>query len=83
MSDDLAKEILESARPLEVSRGWFAALPSDHQKAVLEVRAAWRKSAEATGVSASQMARTICAKLAARGHKTPGYRQVQRWLTRN
>jgi hypothetical protein len=80
---DLAKEILESVRPTEVGRGWFAALPDDHQNAILEVRETWLKTSESTGVSASQMARTICQKLTARGFKVPGYRQVQRWLTRS
>lgn len=41
----------------------------------------WRQTAEESGVSASQMAKTIIAKLNDRGYKISGYRKVQRWLT--
>lgn len=81
MEPDLAKEILESAKPLLANQSWFGALSSEHQDAVLAVRDKWRKTAEATGVSASQLAKTIVEKLSARGYKTPKFRQVQRWLT--
>jgi hypothetical protein len=81
MEPNLAKEILESAKPLEGNQSWFSALSSDHQSAILEVRESWRKTAEKTGVSASQLAKTIVEKLSARGYKTPKFRQVQRWLT--
>jgi hypothetical protein len=78
---DLAKEILESAKPSPGNQSWFHALSSEHQNAILEVRDSWRKTSEATGVSASQMAKTIVEKLTARGYKTSKFRQVQRWLT--
>ncbi len=78
---DLAKEILESAKPSAGNQSWFHGLSSEHQDAVLAVRDQWRKTAEATGISASQMAKTIVAKLTARGYKTSKFRQVQRWLT--
>jgi len=78
---DLAKEILESARPLLANQSWFHGLSSEHQDAVLAVRDQWRKTSDATGVSASQMAKTIVEKLTARGYTTSKWRQVQRWLT--
>lgn len=81
MEPDLAQEILESAKPLQANQSWFGGLSSEHQDAVLAVRDKWRKTAEATGVSASQLAKTIVEKLSARGYKTPKFRQVQRWLT--
>lgn len=78
---DLAKEILESAKPSQGNQSWFSALSDEHQSAILEVRDSWRKTSEATGVSACQMAKTIVEKLSARGYKVAKYRQVQRWLT--
>ena len=78
---DLATEILESARPSQASLSWFQVLTKEHQDAVLAVREQWRKTADATGVSASQMAKTIVEKLTARGYTTSKWRQVQRWLT--
>jgi hypothetical protein len=78
---DLAKEILESARPSPANQSWFHGLSSEHQDAVLAVRDQWRKTSDATGVSASQMAKAIVEKLTARGYTTSGWRQVQRWLT--
>jgi hypothetical protein len=78
---DLAKEILESARPSPGNQSWFHALSEEHQSAILEVRDSWRKTTEATGVSACQMAKTIVEKISARGYKVAKYRQVQRWLT--
>jgi hypothetical protein len=78
---DLAKEILESAKPSPANQSWFQGLSSEHQDAVLAVREQWRKTADATGVSASQMAKTIVEKLQARGYATSKWRQVQRWLT--
>ena len=78
---DLAKEILESAKPSAGNQSWFHALSDEHQNAILEVRESWRKTAESSGVSASQMAKTIVEKLMARGYKVAKYRQVQRWLT--
>lgn len=79
--DSLTQEILQSAKPTPKNQGWFDVLSSDHQNAILEVRSKWRQTAEASGVSASQMARTIIAKLVDRGYKINGYRKVQRWLT--
>jgi hypothetical protein len=79
--DSLTQEILQSAKPTPKNQGWFDGLSSDHQNAILEVRSKWRQTAEASGVSASQMARTIIAKLVDRGYKINGYRKVQRWLT--
>jgi len=81
MEPNLAKEILESVKPSAGNQSWFSALSSDHQGAILEVRDSWRKTAEASGVSASQMAKTIVEKLTARGYKVAKFRQVQRWLT--
>lgn len=78
---DLAAEILESAKPSPASQSWFQGLSSEHQDAVLAVRDQWRKTSDATGVSASQMAKTIVEKLTARGYTTSKWRQVQRWLT--
>ena len=78
---DLAAEILESAKPSPVNQSWFQGLSSEHQDAVLAVRDQWRKTSEATGVSASQMAKTIVEKLQARGYTPCKWRQVQRWLT--
>jgi len=78
---DLAAEILESAKPSPASLSWFQGLSKEHQDAVLAVREQWRKTADSTGVSASQMARTIVEKLTARGYTTSKWRQVQRWLT--
>lgn len=83
MESDLAKEILESAKPLSANQSWFSGLSSEHQDAVLAVRDQWRKTAGTTGVSASQLAKTIIEKLSARGYKTPKFRQVQRWLTQS
>jgi hypothetical protein len=45
------------------------------------VREHWRKTSDATGVSASQLAKTIVEKLQARGYTPSKWRQVQRWLT--
>lgn len=81
MKDDLAKDILESAAPSSASRSWFDALSPEHQSAVREVRDNWRRTREASGVSASQMAKTIHAKLVERGYKVSRWRQIQRWLT--
>ena len=78
---DLAKEILESARPSPANQSWFHGLSSEHRDAVLAVRDQWRKTSDATGVSASQLAKTIVEKLTARGYETSKWRQVQRWLT--
>jgi len=78
---DLAAEILESAKPSPASQSWFQGLSREHQDAVLAVREQWRKTADATGVSASQMAKTIVEKLTARGYTPSKWRQVQRWLT--
>jgi hypothetical protein len=78
---DLAKEILESAKPSPANQSWFQGLSSEHQDAVLAVRDQWRKTSDATGVSASQMAKTIVEKLQARGYTPCKWRQVQRWLT--
>jgi hypothetical protein len=78
---DLAKEILESAKPSPASQSWLQGLSSEHQDAVVAVREHWRKTSEATGVSASQLAKTIVEKLQARGYTTCKWRQVQRWLT--
>lgn len=80
---DLAKDILESARPSPGNQSWFHALSGEHQDAVLAVRDQWRKTSEATGISASQMAKTIVEKLAARGYTPSKWRQVQRWLTQD
>ena len=79
--DSLTQEILQSAKPTPKNLGWFDVLSSDHQNAILDVRSQWRKTAEASGISASQMAKTIIAKLVDRGYKINGYRKVQRWLT--
>lgn len=81
MTDNLAKDILESAAPSSVSRSWFDALSPEHQSAVREVRDNWRRTHETTGVSASQMAKTIRAKLLERDYKVSAWRQIQRWLT--
>lgn len=81
MEPDLAKEILQSARPSAGSQSWFSVLSDEHQNAILEVRDSWRKTAEISGISASQMAKTIVEKLTARGYKVSKFRQVQRWLT--
>jgi hypothetical protein len=78
---DLASEILESAKPSPANQSWFQGLSSEHQDAVLAVREQWRKTSDATGVSASQMAKTIVEKLTARGYTPSKWRQVQRWLT--
>jgi len=78
---DLAAEILESAKPSPANQGWFQGLSSEHQDAVLAVRDQWRKTSGSTGVSASQMAKTIVEKLTARGYTPSKWRQVQRWLT--
>lgn len=78
---DLAKEILESARPLPANQSWLHGLSNEHQDAVLAVRDQWRKTSRATGVSASQMAKTIVEKLRVRGYTPCKWRQVQRWLT--
>jgi len=78
---DLAKEILESARPSPANQSWLQGLSSEHQDAVLAVRDHWRKTSDATGVSASQLAKTIVEKLQARGYTPSKWRQVQRWLT--
>jgi hypothetical protein len=78
---DLAKEILESAKPSPANQSWLQGLSSEHQDAVLAVRDQWRKTSDATGVSASQMAKTIVEKLTARGYTTSKWRQIQRWLT--
>lgn len=80
---DLAKEILESARPSPTNLSWFGGLSSEHQEAVLAVREQWRKTSEATGISASQMAKAIVEKLTARGYTPSKWRQVQRWLTQD
>jgi hypothetical protein len=45
------------------------------------VRDHWRETSDATGVSASQLAKTIVEKLQARGYTPCKWRQVQRWLT--
>lgn len=81
MQPDLAKEILESARPSVGSQSWFSALSDEHQNAILDVRESWRKTAAISGISASQMAKTIVEKLKARGYETSKWRQIQRWLT--
>lgn len=81
MEPDLAQEILESARP--ISQSWFQELSREHQDAVLVVRDQWRKTSEFTGISASQMAKTIVEKLQARGYTPSKWRQVQRWLTQD
>jgi hypothetical protein len=47
------------------------------------VRDQWRKTSDATGISASQMAKTIVEKLVARGYTPSKWRQVQRWLTQD
>lgn len=79
--DSLTQDILHSARPTPKKQGWLDVLSDDHRNAILDVRDHWRKTADASGVSASQMARTIIAKLVDRGYKINGYRKVQRWLT--
>jgi len=79
--DTLTEEILASAKPSPKPQSWFDVLSSDHQNAILDVRRQWRQTAEATGISAAQMAKTIVAKLVDRGYKINGYRKVQRWLT--
>jgi hypothetical protein len=79
--DSLTQDILSSARPTPRNQGWFDVLSDEHQKAILDVRRQWRQTADSSGVSASQMARTIIAKLVERGYKINGYRKVQRWLT--
>jgi hypothetical protein len=79
--DTLTEEILASVKPTPKKRGWLDVLSEEHRNAIVEVRAQWRKTADSSGVSASQMARTIIAKLADRGYKLNGYRKVQRWLT--
>ena len=79
---DLAAEILESAKPTPANQSWLSGLTDEHRNAILDVRKSWRQTREATGVSATQMAKTIVAKLTARGYTTLAkYRQVQRWLT--
>lgn len=81
---DLAAEILEESRKSIVPQnsGWLAKVPSEHHAAILQVRDAWKESgAGSSGVTASRLARIIVSKLTARGIKTSGYRQVQRWLT--
>jgi len=83
MESDLAAEILESAKPSPATRSWLQRLSSEHHDAVLAVREKWRKTADATGVSASQMARAIVEKLASRGYTPPTWRQIQRWLTQS
>ena len=81
---DLAKEILASARPSPASQSWLSGLSDEHRNAILDVRESWKKTHEATGVSATQMAKTIVDKLTARGYtKLTKYRQVQRWLTQS
>jgi hypothetical protein len=79
--DTLTEEILASVKPTPKPASWFDGLSSDHQGAILDVRIKWRQTAEESGVSASQMAKTIIAKLNDRGYKISGYRKVQRWLT--
>ena len=79
--DSLTQDILQSVKPTPKPASWFDVLSSEHQGAILDVRTAWRQTAEESGVSASQMAKTIIAKLTDRGYKISGYRKVQRWLT--
>ena len=79
--DTLTEEILASAKPTPKKQGWFDALSDEHRSSILDVRAHWRKNADASGISASAMARSIVEKLVARGYKMSGYRKVQRWLT--
>jgi hypothetical protein len=78
---DLAKEILGSAKPSQGNKSWFDGLSEEHQSAIREVRDHWRRTAESSGVSACQMAKTIIEKLTARGYKVSKYKQVVRWLT--
>jgi len=81
---DLAAEILASAKPSPASQSWLSGLSDEHRSAILDVRESWKKTHEATGVSATQMAKTIVDKLTARGYgRLPKYRQVQRWLTQS
>lgn len=81
---DLAAEILEETQKTAAPKnfGWLARVPSEHHQALAQVRDQWKKAGGASqGVTASRLARIIVEKLAARGIKTSGYRQVQRWLT--
>lgn len=81
---DLAAEIIEESRKSiqPPNAGWLAKVPREHHEAIFDVRSQWRKSGGTTsGVTASRLARIIVEKLEARGVKTSGYRQVQRWLT--
>ena len=79
---DLAAEILASARPMPANQSWLSGLTDEHRNAILDVRESWRQTHQATGISASQMARTIVDKLTVRGYANLSkYRQVQRWLT--
>ena len=81
---DLAAEILASAKPSPASQSWLSGLSDEHRSAILDVRESWKKTHESTGVSATQMAKTILDKLAACGYsRLPKYRQVQRWLTQS
>lgn len=81
MEPNLATEILESVKPTAGNQSWFSVLSDEHQSAILEVRDSWRKTAKSSGVSATQLAKTIIEKLTARGYKVAKFRQVQRWLT--
>jgi len=81
MEPNLATEILESVKSTAGSQSWFSVLSDEHQSAIIEVRDSWRKTAKSSGVSATQLAKTIIEKLTARGYKVAKFRQVQRWLT--
>lgn len=81
---DLAREILEESRRVAQppGTGWLARVPSEHHAAIAQVRDEWlRSGGSASGVTATKLAKIIVEKLSAREIKTPGYRQVQRWLT--
>ena len=78
---ELASEILGSVKPSPKNKSWFDVLSEEHQSTIREVRDHWRRTADSSGVSACQMARTIVEKLTARGYKVSKYKQVVRWLT--
>lgn len=77
----LAAEILASAKPRSRKCGWYERLNDEQRSVVDEVRSGWQATRNATGVSATQMARTMIAGLADKGYALPQPKEVARWLT--
>lgn len=79
---DLAQELLDAAREVAHRPArWLDRLADEHRQAVEAARDSWLKTGQASGISATRLAKVIVEKMTSLGYRTASWKQVQRWIT--